>query len=255
MRIEAPAARECTGASTDLQAGLTGRVDGGVHHPWRTCANSASLGRSGTRLRAPSIAGPLEAMILPSAANSVTSRDRGDPQLAQRRDQALVRAVLEFERHVAGLLGKVILHGIERGAAERHGVVEGLLDAHIEPGVDALVERLDREEIHHRHRQHRKQHEHAEQAQRQPRAHHARAVLRHQAIDVDENEREQQHQTEHVHDQQQAVQVPEHLGVLQGGTEHEQRHDQQQRQTRERLDAGDVTVERCTGHVVHPLQR
>ncbi len=187
-------------------------------------------------------------------AQTVERREQGARGARVGRDQ------LQFLAHRLGVLHQVLLGGLKRRASEQQRVIERALDLHVEPVVDTAVERLDREEEHHRYRQHRQQHEHDQQSQRQARAERARAVLLHQPVNIEQDHAEQQHNAEHVDQQQQRVHAPEQRRVLGRGVHHQQRRQQQAGQHRKRHDAGEVAFggtgdQGANFHVLHPLLR
>ena len=58
-------------------------------------------------------------------------------------------------------------HVVQSRAAQAQATLERLLHAHVEPGLDALVQKLHRNRVHQRARQHRHQREQQHQPQRQ----------------------------------------------------------------------------------------
>jgi hypothetical protein len=97
------------------------------------------------------------------------------PIQAARTDES---AVAQVQGRVARLGQQVGLQAVEHAAAEVEAALQRGIDAHVEPGIDALHGELHRYAIHQRAGQHRHQGEHQQQARLQARAEHAAAKSR-----------------------------------------------------------------------------
>ena len=74
----------------------------------------------------------------------------------------------EIGAHQPGLYFQIQQHRIQNRAAKLQSALQRAIDAHIEPGFDALAEKLNRYRVHQRPRQyrdHREHHQHAKSQQ------------------------------------------------------------------------------------------
>ena len=148
-----------------------------------------------------------------------------------------VAGVRELRPELPGPVKQIEHARVERCPAEVQGVVQRLLDAHVEPGIDALVQELQREHVDDDHRGYRERHEHRGHAPGEPGARLALSNLAQQAEQVVSDQRGQGEQPGQVHHQQHRVEPVEARRALRRiGHQPERREEQDER--REGEDAG-----------------
>ena len=116
---------------------------------------------------------------------------------------------------------------LERGAAEFECIIESRLDLHIEPGVDAAVDKLHREIEHDEQWQYCETDEHRHHACFQLRSGYMIAIIAHQSCEIADEQREQDQDACNVDQQNIDVHAVELGGVFRRLTEHKERHERE----------------------------
>ena len=142
---------------------------------------------------------------------------------------------------------------IQCRAAQIQGILQRLLDAHVEPAVDTALQELQREVVDDRNRHDRHQHEHDHQARCQLGAGGLLALLAEQPDDIGHHQRAQHHQPGGVGQQHPGIHLAEAFGVVGGIAHQRQRHQQQREQHQHRQHANAETVHCDSPHWCHSL--
>ncbi len=143
----------------------------------------------------------------------------------------------------------------DREPTELERILEGLLDAHIEPTVDAALDELEREEIDDRDRHEDEDDEDQDQADREPRPRHVIAVLADQAQQVVANQDDEQDEARHIEQQQPEERLSEITRPLHGRAQAIERDEQGNEQKQYGEEAAGQSFQKRIGHEYQSLSR
>ena len=221
-----------------VQADVTATIVQRLQHlaAWLVRHDIGHLGR--TRGNDTAVAAKQGEFRSPAAHTDIVDVER---QRGRRRIGHLLRHALGQAQHVAQA-------HIKRRTTQIQGVLQRLLDADIEPGIDTALQKLQGEVIHHRHRHDRHQHEHEHQPCRQLGTDGLLALLAEQPDDVGHHQRTQHHESGRIGQQHPGINFAEALGVVRGIAHQGERHQQQRKQHQHRQHANAETVHRANRH-------
>ena len=133
----------------------------------------------------------------------------------------------ELHREELDLLEAFAHVVVEGGAAELEGPLQGLLDPHVEPVVDAAMQELDGEEVDQHHRGDREEAEHGHHPYRQPRSGAVRADLPRELGEVADEQGGEDRQPEDGERDERRVELAEPGRVPGDVAQHEERQQQE----------------------------
>ena len=161
----------------------------------------------------------------------------GKPFVFQPQRDLVLPRLGEIRGEQPGALEQIAHARVEGGAAEVQRVVECLLDAHVEPGIDALAEKLERKGVDDDHRGYRKGDEECRDAPRETCSGLALPHLPGEAVEVVSDEHRKREQSRHVDDEEHRVEAVEACRALRR-VAHEPERGEQQDQRRNGQESG-----------------
>ncbi len=141
----------------------------------------------------------------------------------ERADQVEVRQARQLVGDHLGVLQELAHTHLERRVRQLARVLQALAHLQLEPTVDAAIEELQREVIHHQNRRHRERAEDRHRAALEARTRHVPAKVLHQARQLRRQQHHQSQQTRDVDEQNPRQPAVEFRGILRGGSQQVER--------------------------------